>query len=408
MAGPMDGVKVVELGIWVAGPAAAGILAEWGADVTKIEPTKGDPSRIFQFMLGGDMPTNPVFEMDNRSKRGMAVDLSQDKGKEILFDLLENADVFITNLRPGGLQRLGVDFESIEERFPRLIYCHITAYGREGESADLPSFDVGAFWARSGIASLLSTEDSDPPFQRGGMGDHSAAMSAAAAISAALFEREKSSKGQLVETSLIRQGAYTISFDLNALLMWGRTIALGSREGMGNPAMNNYKASCGRRFWLVGIEPFRHWPPLARAVGHPEWIEDERFSDPAARAKNAKELISELDKIFATRTLNEWSEIFSSEPDLFWAPVNTPDDLLADQTFNDSGALLDVPDGSTGTLMISTPVDFHRTPAAPRSLAPKLGEHTEAILKELGRSNEEILEMEKTGIVISSDENKLS
>ena len=400
MAGPMDGVKVVELGIWVAGPATAGILAEWGADVTKIEPTKGDPSRIFQFLLGGDMPTNPVFEMDNRSKRGMAIDLSHPEGLQILFDLLDDADVFITNLRPGGLKRLGIDFESIEERFPKLVYCHITAYGREGKSADLPSFDVGAFWARSGIASLLTTEDSDPPFQRGGMGDHSVAMSAAAAISAALFEREKSSKGQLVEASLIRQGAYTISFDLNALLMWGRTIALGSRSGMGNPAMNNYKASCGRRFWLVGIEPFRHWPPLARAVGHPEWIEDERFSDPGSRAKNAEELIGELDKIFATRTLDEWAEIFNSEPDLFWAPVNSPDDLLADQTFSGSGALLDVPDGSTGTLMISTPVDFHCTPAEPRSLAPKLGEHTAEILKELGLSESEIDSMHSSGIVI--------
>ena len=129
--------------------------------------------------------------------------------------------------------------------------------------------------------------------------------------------------------------------------------------------MNNYKASCGRRFWLVGIEPFRHWPPLARAVGHPEWIEDERFSDPAARAKNAKELIGELDKIFATRTLDEWSEIFSSEPDLFWAPVNTPDDLLS-----------------------------------PRSLAPELGEHTAEILKELGLSEEEIESMHTSGVVI--------
>lgn len=396
----MSGVKVVELGIWVAGPAAAGILAEWGADVIKIEPIKGDPARIFQFMLGGDMPTNPVFEMDNRSKRGIAVDLSQKEGQDIFFDLLEDADVFITNLRAGGLQRLGVDYETIAKRFPKLIYCHITAYGREGENADLPSFDVGAFWARSGIADLLTAEDSDPPFQRGGMGDHSAAMSAAAGVSAALFEREKSGNGQLVETSLIRQGAYTISFDLNALLMWGRTVALGSRSGMGNPAMNNYKASCGRRFWLVGIEPYRHWPPLARAVGHPEWIEDERFSDPSGRAKNAQELIGELDAIFATRTLEEWSSIFESEPDLFWAPVNTPDDLLADPAFHGSGAMVDVPDGSTGTRMISTPVDFHGTPAQPSSLAPDFGEHTFEILKEIGRNEDEIAAMRESKIVM--------
>ena len=188
MPGPMRDVKVVELGVWVAGPATAGILADWGAEVVKIEPIGGDPARIFQFLLGGDMPTNPVFEMDNRSKRGIAVDLSTDNGLAVLWDLLAEADVFVTNLRVGGLERLGIDYASIADRFPRLVYCQLTAYGRYGEDADRPSFDVGAFWARSGIASLLSSEDGDPPFQRGGMGDHSTAMSAAGAVAAALFD----------------------------------------------------------------------------------------------------------------------------------------------------------------------------------------------------------------------------
>ena len=152
MPGPMRDVKVVEIGVWVAGPATAGILADWGAEVVKIEPIAGDPARIFQFLLGGDMPTNPVFEMDNRSKRGIAVDLSTDGGLAVLWDLLAEADVFVTNLRVGGLQRLGIDYASIGDRFPKLVYCQFTAYGRYGEDADRPSFDVGAFWAQIGRA----------------------------------------------------------------------------------------------------------------------------------------------------------------------------------------------------------------------------------------------------------------
>ena len=404
MPGPMRDVKVVELGVWVAGPATAGILADWGAEVVKIEPIGGDPARIFQFLLGGDMPTNPVFEMDNRSKRGIAVDLSTDNGLAVLWDLLTEADVFVTNLRVGGLQRLGIDYASIADRFPRLVYCQLTAYGRYGEDADRPSFDVGAFWARSGIASLLSSEDGDPPFQRGGMGDHSAAMSAAAAVSAALFDRERTGAGQHVETSLIRQGAYTISFDLNILLMWGATLDVGVRATMGNPAMNNYTAGCGRRFWIVGLDGERHWPPLARAVGHPEWLTDERFARPGNRAANATELITMLDGIFAARTLDEWSEVFEGEPDFFWAPINTPDDLLADPAFHSSGALVDVPDDVATTTMVATPVDFHGTPWAARSTAPELGQHTREVLAELGRSDGEIAALVSTGAVRLADE----
>jgi crotonobetainyl-CoA:carnitine CoA-transferase CaiB-like acyl-CoA transferase len=206
-----------------------------------------------------------------------------------------------------------------------------------------------------------------------------------------------------VETSLIRQGAYTISFDLNALLMWGRTIALGSRSGMANPAMNNYRAGCGRRFWLVGIEPLRHWPPLARAVGRPEWIDDERFVDPRSRAANATELIAELDAIFDGRSLDEWAEEFAKEPELFWAPINEPDDLLGDPVFHSSGSVVEVPDESTGTLMISTPVDFHGSPWAPRGTAPSLGQHTTEVLVELGRSAEEIAELAESGVVVIGD-----
>lgn len=383
MAGPVEGVKVVELGVWVAGPAAGGILADWGADVIKIEPPTGDPARMFGRMLGCDMGVNPPFEMDNRSKRSVVLDLGTDAGRRTAFELLAGADVFLSNVRPGALQRLGLDYESVSAANPRLVYGLITGYGESGPDADRAAFDVAAFWSRAGVAHLLTRPGETPPFQRGGMGDHSAGMTMAAAVCAALLARERSGTGQLVTTSLYRQGAYTVSFDLNTYLMSGQPIAIGQRESMGNPCMNNYTAQDGRRFWIVGLEPERHWPALCRAVGRPEWRDDPRFADARSRAANSPALIVALDEIFATRPLDEWAQVFAGEPDFFWSPVNTLEDVVADEQFHAAGGIVDVPDGDAAVPMVATPADFHGTPWAPRSAAPELGQHTEEILADL-------------------------
>ncbi len=388
MPGPLEGVKVVELGVWVAGPAAGGILADWGADVIKVEPLTGDPARTFQRMLGADMPTNPVFENDNRSKKSIALDLSTDDGLAIAKELIADADVFVTNVRLGGLDRLGLDSDALLAENPRLIYAAITGFGLEGPDKDKAGYDIAAFWARSGIAHLLTPEGEHPPFQRGGMGDHNAGLAGAAAISAALYSREKTGEGQLVSTSLFREGVFTISFDLSITVGWGLTLGTGRRETMHNPSTNNYVTADGRRFWVVGLEADRHWPPMARVAGHPEWIEDPRWATAMDRAVNGGDLIAELDKIFAGKTLDEWVEVFDTEPDFFWAPVNSPDDLLADPQFHASGALIEVPDGASGTTMIATPCDFAGTPWEARSLAPQLGEHTEEILSGMGRGDD--------------------
>ncbi|GBG37950.1 CaiB/BaiF CoA transferase family protein [Mycobacterium montefiorense] len=383
MAGPVEGLKVVELGVWVAGPAASCILADWGADVVKIEPPAGDPGRTFGRMLGCDLGVNPPFELDNRSKRSIVLDLSTDEGREIAFELLADADVFVTNVRPGALQRLGLDFESLSARCPRLVYGLITGYGQTGPDADRAAYDVAAFWSRAGVAHLLTRPGQTPPFQRGGMGDHSAGMTLAAAICAALLARERTGTGQLVTTSLYRQGAYTVGFDLNTYLLTGQPIAIGQRETMGNPCMNNYAAGDGRRFWIVGLEGDRHWPPLCRVVGHPEWLEDPRYSDAGARFANGVELIAELDRIFATRSLDEWAQAFAAEPDFFWSPINSIEDVMADEQFHAAGGIVDVPDGQASISMVATPADFHGTPWAPRGPAPELGQHTDEILAEL-------------------------
>jgi crotonobetainyl-CoA:carnitine CoA-transferase CaiB-like acyl-CoA transferase len=383
MAGPLEGINVVELGVWVAGPATGGILADWGADVVKIESPTGDPARLFGRMLGLDIDVSPPFEMDNRSKRGIVLDLTTDAGRAAALELISGADVFVTNVRPGALQRLGFDFESLAPDNPRLVYGLITGYGETGPDADRAAYDVAAFWSRAGLAHLLTRPGDTPPFQRGGMGDHSAGMTLAAAICAALLARDRTGSGQLVSTSLYRQGAYTVSFDLNTYLMTGQPIAVGQREKMGNPCMNNYAAGDGRRFWIVGLELDRHWPPLCRAVGKAEWLDDPRFVDARSRAMNAVELIAELDQIFATKPLHEWAEIFAREPDFFWSPVNTIEDVVADEQFHAAGGMVDVPDKAGDVAMVATPVDFHGTPWAPRSTAPRLGEHTDEVLAEL-------------------------
>ncbi|MCV7279584.1 CoA transferase [Mycolicibacterium flavescens] len=383
MAGPLQGISVVELGVWVAGPAAGGILADWGADVVKIEPPGGDPGRMFGRMLGVDGDLSPPFEMDNRGKRSVVLDLTADGGRAAALDLIGGADVFLTNVRPAALARLGLDFETVAADNPRLVYALITGYGESGPDADRAAYDVAAFWARSGLAHLLTRPGQTPPFQRGGMGDHSAGMTLAAAVCAALVSRARTGAGQLVSTSLYRQGAYTVSFDLNTFLLTGHQIAIGQRETMGNPCMNNYTAGDGRRFWIVGLEAHRHWPPLCRSVGRPDWLTDPRFDTPQARAANATTLITELDEIFATRTLAQWTESFAAEPDLFWSPINTLEDVVGDEQFHAAGGIVYVPDGDATVPMAASPADFHGTPWAPRSVAPKLGEHTEEVLAEL-------------------------
>jgi crotonobetainyl-CoA:carnitine CoA-transferase CaiB-like acyl-CoA transferase len=400
MAGPLDGIKVVEMGVWVAGPAAGAILGDWGADVVKIEPPGlGDPARSFSQLVPAGLGINPVFENDNRNKRSIVVDVQTEEGRKIVLDLLRDADVFVTNIRPAALARLGLDPESLGARFPRLIYGLITGYGREGADADRAAYDVAAFWARSGIAGALTAPGSTPPFQRGGMGDHNAGLALSSGICAALFERSRSGKGQLVSTSLLREGLFTLSFDLAVTARTGMGIGIGDRRAMPNPAMNCYADSEGRYLWIVGLEGERHWPPLARAVGHPEWLEDPRFADPMERAKNAAELIAELDAIFATRTREEWGRIFDAEEDLWWAPVNSVEDVMADPQAHAAGGFVEVPDGEGTTLLPATPVDFEGTPWTPRSMAPDHGEHTDEVLREIGRNSGEIATLREKGVL---------
>jgi crotonobetainyl-CoA:carnitine CoA-transferase CaiB-like acyl-CoA transferase len=278
------------------------------------------------------------------------------------------------------------------------VYGIITGYGLDGPERTRAAYDIGAFWARSGIAGLLAAPGGEPPFQRGGMGDHGAGMALAGGICAALTARARTGDGQLVATSLLRHGMYTIGFDLNTALRFGVGIGTATHDTMGNPAINCYQDQDGRWFWLIGLDADRHWPDLCRAVGKPEWIDDPLFATARARRENLRELIPALDAIFATRSREDWGEALDREG-MWWAPVQTTDELLADPQAWAGGGFVDVPDGSSSQTMINTPVDFLGTPGAPRAMPPELGEHTDEVLAELGRDAATIAALRADGVV---------
>ena len=398
MAGPMQGVRVVEMAVWVAAPAAAGILCDWGADVTKIEPHEGDPFRGLMAGLGGGMDgTNPMFELDNRGKRSVCLDLRTAEGLDLAHRLVAEADVFVSNMRPGALARLGMDDETLRALNPRLIYCQVTGYGPEAEERDRAAYDVGAFWSRAGIADLLTPPGHDYPLQRGGMGDHNAGAQAAGAIAAALFWREKTGEGQRVAVSLARTGAYTLGWDYNMTLRTGLDVRAAERATFPNPLIMPYHCA-DRDLWLLMLQGDRHWPDFCRAVGHQEWLTDPRFATLLDRAQNTALLQEEIQRVLAEKPLTEWGPIFDRE-NVWWAPIQTIAEAAHDPVMQQAGAIVEVPTPDGPARMVATPADFYGTPWQPRGPAPELGQHTEEVLLELGHDWDAIIALKERGVI---------
>ena len=407
MSGPLEGIRVVEMGFWVAGPGAAGIMADWGAEVIKIEPPEGDPMRgMFLNAAGIDAPANPPFELDNRGKRSISVNLRHADGRAIVQQLVRAADVFVTNLRHSALQKFALTYEELRQLNPQLVYGHLSGYGLLGDDKDRPAYDVGAYWSRAGIARSLVPEGSEPPQQRGGMGDHTAALTAAGAVCAALLARQRTGEGQLVSTSLLRTGMYVLGWDLNIRLRFGYVAPPYARPNAPNPLISCYRAADGGWFWLLGLQGDRHWPDLVRAINRPELRADRRFHDMKARRENAMVLVSLLDEIFAAKSRREWGEIFDRE-NVWWAPVQSPDEVVTDPQAHAAGGVVNVPvvdaiaaGAAAGTApMVASPADFSGTPWEPSRPAPELGQHTEEILLELGYDWERITQLKEAGAI---------
>ncbi|WP_419842110.1 CaiB/BaiF CoA transferase family protein [Candidatus Poriferisodalis sp.] len=397
MAGPMEGIRVVELGVWIAGPACGGILADWGAEVLKVETPEGDPFRSLEWLYPGE--GNPPFDLDNRGKRSIALDLRHPDGLAALHRLLGDADVFVSNIRPGGLERMGLDYPSLAPRYPRLIYASVTGLSLRGDERDRQTYDVGAFWPRAGIVRSLTPADADLPYQRGGMGDHMTGLAAAAGVAAALFHRTSTGKGQLVESSLMRLGTYMLGWDHNVTAMTGADTEAWGRDSPPNPLINCYRCSDGEWLWMLGLEGDRHWPNVVRALDRPAWENDPRFADIVLRLEHAKALTSEMDAVMATRTRAAWGEIFDAN-DVWWAPVQSTAELRSDAQAHAAGCWVTVPTPDGGTVeMVATPVDFSESSWAPGGPSPEIGQHTELILVEHGYGWDDIEQLKQSGVI---------
>ncbi|MEM9571246.1 MAG: CaiB/BaiF CoA-transferase family protein [Pseudomonadota bacterium] len=382
----LDGIKVIEYATYMAAPGAGSILSDWGADVIKVEPPGGDPIRNFFSTIGTDFQDNPVFDFDNRGKKSIVLDTSTEEGQKILRELASDADVLLTNVRPGGLERSGLDYKSLIEVNPKLVYCTLTGYGLEGPDADKPGFDVASFWSRAGVGHLTVPKGQDPFALRTAFGDHTTSMAAAAGICAALVKAHRTGKGQLVEASLLRAALYAMGSDFAIQLFFGRIGSTKSRHEQIQPLMNFFKTKDDSWICIVSRQGNVDWAPLCRVMDRPDLIEDERFTTGKSRRANASDLVDLMDAEFGKYTKAEIAVRLDDEA-IAWAPVQTLAEVAADPQVAAAGGITQVPSASgDGTSFSSpaSPIRFPGTDDGPKGPSPRQGEHSQAVLKSIG------------------------
>lgn len=388
----LEGIRVIEHATYMAAPGAGGILSDWGADVIKIEPPGGDPIRNFFATIGTDLQDNPVFDFDNRGKRSIMLDTRTAEGQKILRQLASEADVFLTNVRPGGLSRSGLDYESLKQTNPKLVYCSLTGFGLEGDDADKPGFDVASFWSRAGVASITVPKGQDPFPIRTAFGDHTTSMAAAAGICAALVQAQRTGKGQLVEASLLRAALFAMGSDFAIQLFFGRIGSTKSRHEQIQPLMNFFKTKDDSWFCIVSRQGNVDWAPICRAADRPDLIDDDRFTSAKGRRKNSAILVDYLDEAFGAFTKAEITERLDAES-LAWAPVQTLAEVAADPQVMAAGGITEVPSASgDGTSFKSpaSPIRFPGSDDGPKGPSPKPGQHSRSVLEQIGYSGTEI------------------
>lgn len=386
----LKGLKVVEYATYIAAPGAGGIMADWGADVVKVEPPGGDPIRMFFSSLGVEEAMNPVFDMDNRGKRGIILDTAQEAGRDALLRLIDGADIFLTNVRPGGLQRAGLDHDTVMRRCPRLIYATLTGYGLEGPEADRPGMDSAAFWARSGLAAMFRPKGGDPVQLRTAFGDHVASLAIVGAVLAAVHERHATGNGRLVDASLLRVAHYVGGSDFAIQHTRGRIASNRPRKDAPNPLINYFKTADDRWISLLQRQGEKDWPKLARALKLEHLVADPRFANGRARRENGASLVPLLDEAFAARALADIGAALDAEQ-MVWAPVLTPAEAIADAQAIAAGCVVQTPTHDGGAMPApAAPVRFPGADDGPKGPSPRPGEHTRAVLAEIGYSKADI------------------
>jgi crotonobetainyl-CoA:carnitine CoA-transferase CaiB-like acyl-CoA transferase len=394
----LSGIRVIDCGTYIAAPAAAAILSDFGAEVIKIErPPYGDPYRYLPQVPG--MPVsdqNYCWILDDRNKKSVALNLCDEEARQALLKLVATADIFITNYQPQLLRKFKLTYDDLAPLNDRLIHASITGYGEHGADADKPGYDATAYWARSGLMHGTHNGDAEPAQSSAGLGDHPTSVTLFASIMVALYQRQITGRGSRVFTSLMANGIWSYACNVQAALCGAHFPPKWTRKTAVNPLINHYVARDGRRIFFCLLEPARDWRHLCDALNLGELHDDPRFSSTKARQENSAELISRMDEILAARNFDEWAVIFKKY-DLVWGPVPS-----AIEVANDPQAQEIFTEISPGLKTIKNPLNIEGIEKAQPQMPPAIGEHTREVLSSLGLTDEAIERMLASGAALAT------
>lgn len=394
----LEGIKVIDLASFLAAPGAATLMADYGAEVIKIEPPGGDGYR----RLHGRWRTDYNWQLTSRNKQGMSMDIQQPEGHEVLMRLLEDTDVLVTNFRNDQLEKYGIDYATLHARFPRLILAQLTGYGNEGPDKRRRGYDSTAWFARTGIMQLMKPKGEAPVFPAGGVGDHSTAMSLFAGIMMALFKREQQGEGSFVETSLIASGCWANGMGLQGALAGfdlGDYIDHGSRS----PFAMVYATRDGGHVILVFTNPDKEWPQFADAVGHAEWLSDPRFIDMRTLMKNRDTLSELIGQTLGAMNLPEICTALDRY-ELTFGVIERLSDVVKDAHLVENGVLVKTrSEDPDFEWTIANPIRMSGETCKPAIDPPGLGEHSVSVLRNHGFNDHEIAKLLDGKIVFAAE-----
>jgi crotonobetainyl-CoA:carnitine CoA-transferase CaiB-like acyl-CoA transferase len=404
MSGLLEGVKVIAFDQVVAAPAATAVLADWGAEVIKVEPLWGDWQRSLvsfnrtPLIIRNDRGEIELhFELLNRNKKSIALNLRTEKGREVMYRLLQDADVFVTNYSVDVLEKFKLTYADLKDEFPALIHCLLTGYGAKGPKAQDRGYDYVAAWSYGGLMGLVTADPDIPPaIQRPGMMDMVASAHMTGGICAALYYRQKTGKGQALELSLYHTAVWTIGLDTQ-INLYGYPPKVWDRTHNPNPMYNSYKA---KDRWMMMVHPNQeYWAPFCKAIGKEAWIDDPRYDTMEKREKYAEEIIKELDALFATRTWAEWEKSFRAN-DLIVSGNHSIPEILEDEQAHVNNFFTDIDHPVMGEArLLNSPMQFSKTPAKITSVAPQLGAHTEEVLLDIGYTWRDLEDMKQEKVI---------